>query len=137
MWDDCFFSAIIRVMNKLVQFGWTDEFQQKWPQFEDGGLQPARVIADFGTSCKVALPDLHSAELSGKLAHHSNRQAVPKVGDWVAVRRSDSGRITIEAVVPRKNELARKAAGNRTVKQVIAANIDIAFVILALDADFS
>jgi ribosome biogenesis GTPase len=83
------------------------------------------------------MPEMHTAELSGKLAHHSNRDAAPKVGDWVAARSSDDERMIIEAIIPRKNELARKVAGTRTIKQVIAANIDIAFVLLALDSDFS
>jgi len=75
--------------------------------------------------------------LSGKLAHYSDRQGIPKVGDWVAVRVSDNGYSVIEACVARRGEIARKVTGKRTVKQVIAANVDIAFVLLALDNDFN
>ena len=124
-------------MTTLTDIGWTEEFAQKWRQHKADGLQPARVVADFGTSLRVAAPEIHTAELSGKLAHHDGREFVPKVGDWVVTRPSGDGRMIVEAVLPRKNELARKVTGNRTVKQVIAANIDIAFVLLALDADFS
>lgn len=124
-------------MNQLSTFGWTDEFSQKWDSLNLVDVQPARVIADFGTSLKIALPQIITAELSGKLAHHSNREFVPKVGDWVAVRVADSGHAIIEAVVPRRSEIARKVTGHRTVKQVIAANVDIAFVLLSLDNDFS
>jgi ribosome biogenesis GTPase len=95
------------------------------------------VVADFGVSLKVALPDIHMAELTGKLAHYSNRENVPKVGDWVGVRLSDSGHAVIEVVIPRRSEIARKVAGKRAVKQIIAANVDIAFVVIALDGDFS
>jgi ribosome biogenesis GTPase len=59
------------------------------------------------------------------------------VGDWVAVRRSDSGRAVIEAALPRRSEIARKVAGKQTTKQIIAANIDVAFILLAVDKDFS
>lgn len=100
-------------------------------------MQPARVVADFGTSLKIATPEIITAELSGKLAHYTSRDATPKVGDWVAVHISDSGSATIESVVVRSNEIARKVAGKRAVKQIIAANVDIAFVLLALDNDFS
>lgn len=124
-------------MHQLSDFGWTDEFKQKWAKFDSQGMQPARVIADFGTSLKIALPDIHTAELTGKLAHHSNKDHAPKVGDWVAVHTSDHAYVVIEGVIPRRSEIARKVAGNRTVKQVIAANVDIAFVLLALDSDFS
>jgi ribosome biogenesis GTPase len=124
-------------MDQLSLFGWTDEFAEKWRQLRADGLQPARVVADFGTSLKVATPDIHTAELTGKLAHYANRENVPKVGDWVAVRLSSSGHAVIEGVIPRRSEIARKVAGKRTVKQVVAANVDIAFVLLALDNNFS
>lgn len=124
-------------MQKLIQFGWTKELTGEWRNFEASGLWPARVVADFGTSLRVVTPEVTIAELSGKLAHHSSRESVPKVGDWVAVRLLDNGPAVIEAVLPRRNEFARKAPGNLTVKQVIASNIDVAFVLLALDADFS
>lgn len=124
-------------MDQLRHLGWSDELQAKWEAMGTAGLQPARVMADFGTSLKVAMPDLYTAELSGKLAHLSQREHVPKVGDWVAVQLSDNGHAVIQSVVPRRSELARKVAGHRTLKQVIAANIDIAFVLLALDNDFS
>lgn len=125
-------------MNQLLTFGWTKEFQSKWEKIENKDLQPARVVADFGTTVKIALADgMRTAELSGKLAHHSRRDDIPKVGDWVAAHVSDNGHAVIHEVVPRRSEIARKVAGSRTIKQVIAANVDIAFVLLALDSDFS
>lgn len=99
--------------------------------------QPGRIVADFGTSYTVAIPSPIKAELVGKLAHHSSHLEVPKVGDWVQVQPHDNGLATIESLLPRRNEIARKAPGNQTKKQVIAANVDIAFVMLALDNDFS
>lgn len=124
-------------MNSLKDFGWTDELQDKWQEASLQGLQPARVVADFGTSLKIALPEVCSAELSGSLAHYRDKEAVPKVGDWVVVQLSDGGQAIVEAVISRRSEIARKAAGNKTVRQVIAANVDIAFVMLAMDNDFS
>lgn len=78
-----------------------------------------------------------TAELAGSFSREQNREHTPKVGDWVAARLSDSGNAVIEAVLPRQSEIARKVAGKQTTKQVIAANVDIAFVLLALDNDFS
>lgn len=124
-------------MDQLSAFGWNDTFHKEWTQLAMENLRPARVIADYGTSLKVALPAIHTAELTGKLAHYSGREDVPKVGDWVAVHVPDKGRVVIEAVIPRHSEIARKVTGKRTLKQVIAANVDIAFVLLALDGDFS
>lgn len=124
-------------MDQLTQFGWTDEFLKEWQKLDATGVVPARVVADFGTSLKVATPTLVTAELSGKLAHYTSRDHVPKVGDWVAVRLLDNSNAVIEAVVPRRSEIARKVAGKQTIKQIIAANVDIAFVLLSLDKDFS
>ena len=124
-------------MERLAQFGWTDALQHSWQQLRFNGTVPARVVADFGTSVKIATPTRMTAELSGKLAHHSSHEHAPKIGDWVAARMLDSGGAIVEAVLPRHSEIARKVTGKRTAKQVIAANVDIAFVLLALDNDFS
>lgn len=124
-------------MNQLTKFGWTTKLSETWAELNAQSLHPARVVADFGTSLKIALPDIQTAELSGKLAHYTNRDNVPKVGDWVGVRLLDNSPAVIEQVLPRRNDIARKTAGKRTTKQIIAANIDVAFVLLALDDDFS
>jgi ribosome biogenesis GTPase len=124
-------------MNTLAYFGWTEANQRAWEQLHLSGLRPARVVADFGTSVRLAAPEIITAELSGKLAHYTGRDDTPKVGDWVAVNISDHGSATVESVVVRSNEIARKVAGKRAMKQIIATNVDIAFVLLALDNDFS
>ncbi len=124
-------------MDQLIKLGWTASLSEAWSQLDAKNLHPARVVADFGTSLKIALPDIRTAELSGKLAHYTKHDDTPKVGDWVAVQLLDNGPAVIESVLRRHNEIARKTAGKRTTKQVIAANIDLAFVLLALDDDFS
>lgn len=124
-------------MDQLEQFGWTDDIQQRWQKVAQPDLVPARVVADFGTSLRIVTPTVLTAELSGKLAHYTPAEFTPKIGDWVGARLSSNGRAVIEVLVPRWSEIARKAAGNQTSKQVMAANVDIAFVLLALDGDFS
>lgn len=124
----------------LAEFGCTKDVYQAWQQIATDGTVLARVTADFGTSLTIATPDLVTAELTGKLAHYTDPQLMPKVGDWVSARLSDTNNAVIEAIVPRRSEIARKAPGNRTAKQIIAANIDVAFVLLAIDeasGDFS
>jgi len=125
-------------MNTLETFGWNERLAQAWQQslVEFPYLSPGRVTADFGTSLRVVVPQEITAELSGKLAHYSDRQSIPKVGDWVGIHITDNNAV-IETVLPRTGEIARSATGNKTVKQVIAGNVDIAFVIIALDNDFS
>jgi ribosome biogenesis GTPase / thiamine phosphate phosphatase len=124
-------------MESLRQFGWTSVQADNWKQLGLSGVVPARVVADFGTSVKVVTPTRISAELSGKLSHYTGREHAPKVGDWVAIRQFDTSTAVVEAVLPRQSEIARKVTGKRAIKQVIAANVDVAFVLLALDNDFS
>lgn len=123
-------------MHTLSSYGWTDHIADSWQQVAATRLVPARVVADFGTSLKLATPSIITAELSGKLAHYTTSEHMPKVGDWVGAHITDSGAV-VEVVVPRRNDIARKVAGKRVAKQIMAANVDIAFVLLALDGDFS
>lgn len=123
-------------MNTLSDFGWTTNDASAWDKLELAQSHPARVVADFGTSLKIATPEIITAELSGKLAHYRRGEQVPKVGDWIAVNITDTSAV-VESVILRRKEIARKVAGKQATKQIIATNIDIAFVLLALDNDFS
>jgi ribosome biogenesis GTPase len=62
---------------------------------------------------------------------------LPAVGDWVAVRPVDPSLALIEAVLPRATQFSRRAAGTAVAEQVIAANVDLALVVCALDRDFN
>lgn len=75
-----------------------------------------RVIADFGADYMV--DDGTSARRAVA------RRCDPAVGDWVFV---DNGVIT--EVLPRRTAFSRRAAGNETREQVLAANVDVAFVV--------
>ena len=76
------------------------------------------------------------ADLAGRLRHDATgRRDLPAVGDWVAVKRTtiEGGRATIQGVLPRKSLFSRKAAGDETTEQILAANVDTAFLITGLD----
>jgi ribosome biogenesis GTPase len=60
------------------------------------------------------------------------------VGDWLAVAaRSDEGRATIHGVLPRRSAFVRKVAWAETKPQVVAANVDVVFVVCGLDANYN
>jgi ribosome biogenesis GTPase len=63
--------------------------------------------------------------------------ALPAVGDWVSARRVDAELTLIEAVLPRRTQFSRRAAGRAASEQVIAANIDLAVIVCGLDGDFN
>jgi len=79
------------------------------------------------------------AEVSGKLRFEArSAEDLPCVGDWVCAQLPASeGPALIHAVVPRKTLLRRKRPGTTVEFQLIASNIDVAFIIQACDYDFN
>jgi len=79
------------------------------------------------------------AELAGKFRFSAQSTLdLPCVGDWVCVQYHNSGSTAvIHAVLPRKTFLRRKCAGKTVDFQMIAANIDIAFIFQSCHYDFN
>jgi ribosome biogenesis GTPase len=125
-------------MTLIERFGWSSFFESRFLSFAEGGLVPGRILREERESCLVVAPDGEVvAEVAGRLRHAAkNRLDLPAVGDWVALRPpSQGGPAVIHAVVPRRNRLARKAAGDAARPQVLAANVDVLFIVMALDGD--
>jgi len=103
-------------------------------------LSMARVTAV--DRARYLIRDEHGetpAELTGRFQHATGSSTdLPCVGDWVCVRYRDGrSRASIHRVLPRKSFLRRKAPGRGVDFQMIAANIDVAFVIQACHFDFN
>lgn len=78
------------------------------------------------------------AEIIGNLRYTAqSRLDFPAVGDWVAISEYDEQKVLIHAVFPRKTIIKRKAAGKHVEEQIIASNIDFAFIVQAADRDFN
>ena len=78
------------------------------------------------------------AELSGRLRHTAESEThLPCVGDWVCIQHSSPELAIIHSVLPRKSFLRRKRPGKIVDFQMIAANIDIAFVVQSCHYDFN
>lgn len=79
------------------------------------------------------------AELSGRLSYQTERAVdLPCVGDWVTVQYYDRDTAAIiHRVFPRRTFLRRKTAGDRVDFQMIAANIDAAFIVQSCHFDFN
>ena len=105
------------------------------------GLFVARVTEQHRDLYKIVGENGEmNASVSGKLAYQAARQAdFPSVGDWVMVDRSgsDFGNAIIHHILNRKSLLTRQAAGTANDQQVIAANVDILFICMSLNADFN
>jgi ribosome biogenesis GTPase len=79
------------------------------------------------------------AELTGKFFHTAVSSVdMPCVGDWVCVRYHDAeSHASIHDVVPRRSFLRRKSPGKNIDFQMIAANIDVAFIVQSCHFDFN
>lgn len=124
-------------MISLKQYGWNDSLDIAWRELAMPKCMPARVIADHGSKYQLVTPEPVAAALAGALAHKLAAHDMPKIGDWVAVEVTTDHLSTIQAILPRHSEISRGQVGSRHDKQVIAANIDIAFIVQPLDHDFS
>jgi ribosome biogenesis GTPase len=125
----------------LPELGWTGALAEAFAPHAAEGLVPARVAVAYGATFRVlteAGDEL--ADVSGRLRHEARgRRDLPAVGDWVAVKPTAmaGGRATIQAILPRTSLFSRKAAGDETVEQVLATNVDTAFLVTGLDHDFN
>jgi ribosome biogenesis GTPase len=122
----------------LEELGWCDFFAQQVP--DDSDLLPARVVEENRELYRVwCEPGEFLAELSGKLRHATTSRAdLPAVGDWVLAQpRLRENRATIHGVLGRKGKFSRKTVGRRTEEQIVAANIDVLFLVSSLNRDFN
>lgn len=124
----------------LESLGWDETFATLFEPQAREGRWPARVAVAHNYLYQVLCEDGElMAEVAGRLKHQASAaDGMPVVGDWVAIRPTEAERkATIEAVLPRRSCFSRKAAGEATRRQLVAANIDTVFLVCGLDDDFN
>lgn len=124
----------------LRELGFDPWFEAQAEVPPQPGLQIARVTAvDRGGYLIRAESGEVPAELAGKFRFEAPSAAeLPCVGDWVAVQYHNAGAAAIiHAAYPRKGFLRRKCAGRDVDVQMIAANIDVAFIVQSCHFDFN
>jgi ribosome biogenesis GTPase / thiamine phosphate phosphatase len=121
----------------LKDLGWDDGWSSQFAPFAADGLVPARVAIEFNYIYRAfAETGELQVQHSGKLRHEA--ETLSAVGDWVAVRpTAGEATGTIEAILPRRSKFSRKVAGELTVEQIVAANIDTVFLVMGLDGDYN
>nr|WP_226642581.1 ribosome small subunit-dependent GTPase A [Mesobacillus subterraneus] len=111
-------------------------FNETYPD----GLKLGRVALEHKHSYRVWLDEgEYLCTLAGKLTFEANgREDLPAVGDWVAVQASPGEmRGIIKGILPRKSKFSRKAAGQVTEEQIVAANVDTVFIVNSLNDDLN
>ncbi len=125
---------------RLEDLGWNDALAGAFAPHAAEGLLAGRVSLEHTHIYRVVLGDGERlARVSGRLRHRAaSRAAFPAVGDWVAVEPpKHDGDARIRAVLPRFSRFSRRAAGDATEEQVVAANVDVVFLVGGLDRDFN
>jgi ribosome biogenesis GTPase / thiamine phosphate phosphatase len=116
----------------LYRLGWDDGWDAAFADHRAAGLAPARVAIQHRGAY-----DLTTAE--GEVRASAATRLVkldelPAVGDWVGL---DPETLLVESVLPRRTWISRKEVWQATREQVLAANIDVAFLVQALPLDFN
>jgi len=124
----------------LRDLGFDSWFETRASEAGRPELRPARVTAvDRGRWLVRDERGEVPAEPSGKLLFAVDSGAeLPTVGDWtLAQYHSSDSAAVLHELLPRKTFLRRKAAGKEVEHQMIAANIDTAFLVQSCDLDFN
>jgi ribosome biogenesis GTPase len=108
----------------LQELGWGEPFASAFEQLPRDGLVPARVTAVHRGRVALAPGDAQAVPAG------TVRDDPPAVGDWVAF---DPAAAAVRAVLPRRGALRRRRSADEGRAQVLAANVDVAFVVSALD----
>lgn len=121
----------------LDKWGWNEELQDKWNDKETIGTV-GRIITQSRDFSKVVTEEGEwLCTLPGSYSHQPTFD-YPAVGDWVTVEQlPGEERGIIRDVLKRHSAFVRQAAGLETKVQVIAANIDYAFLIMSCNEDFN
>ncbi len=124
----------------IEKIGFDKWFQDNIDPGRMEGLELARVTAVHKDSYTInnGEKDIF-AEIVGKILFSATSPLdYPAVGDWVLTKLYDDNTLSIiHEILPRKTLLKRKTPGKKVEFQLIAANINIAFIIQSLDENFN
>ncbi|MDA3949164.1 MAG: ribosome small subunit-dependent GTPase A [Spirochaeta sp.] len=120
-------------LDRLVPWGWNDAWKRAATNHGAPPLLPGRVIRHVHHHYQIVTPhkpDPVWIEISGAFSYRAADSAdYPTIGDWIL--HTPGGQI--QKLLPRKTAISRHAAGEETREQVIAANIDVVYLVFGLD----
>lgn len=129
----------------LQSLGWNTDWDDARRAVDpDCGLAVARIVAEHRGAYRASDSSAVAwVELTGKAFHDAaDKRELPTVGDWVLVERwaeavVGNGAGIIRFVLPRTSLLVRKAAGEATHPQPLAANVNTGIVMTSANSDLS
>jgi len=123
----------------LQDYGYNYQTEKLLTDLKLHEFEPGRVITESKERYHVMTGKGEvEAEVTGHLRFSAQtREDFPAVGDWVALTVYDHDFAIIHQVLPRTSIIRRQAAGQQGEIQVIAANVDTALIVQAVDRDFN
>jgi ribosome biogenesis GTPase / thiamine phosphate phosphatase len=119
----------------LEELGWSAFFADAFEPYKRDDTIPARVAVRHHGPCELLS---EQGPLGGVPMGRLDESKLPAVGDWVVARTlAGERKALIEAVLPRRSAFTRKEAWQRTVEQVVAANVDTVFLVSAFGQDLN
>src|SRR4030042_6604056 len=125
---------------QLIELGWGPFFEDHFVPYRNQSFSAMRIIRESrGKYLACGEGGEFKCEISGRFRFETdNKGKFPTVGDWVAVSSlPDEGKAVSHALIPRKSAFSRKVAGQTTEEHVVAANIDVVFIVCGLDLNFN
>ena len=124
---------------RLEDFGYNDKLEKFRIEQNIDSFEVGRVIAEHKERYIVKTDkNEYETEITGNMRFTAkSREDFPAVGDWVALTTYESDFAIIYKILPRFSIIKRQAVGQFGEIQIIATNIDYAFLIQAVDRDFN
>jgi len=122
--------TLARTDTPLRRLGWDDDWEAAFTEHRAAGLAPARVAIQHRGAYDIV--DENGTTRVSASARLVREEGLPAVGDWVGL---DPETRLIDALLSRRTVLSRKEAWEATREQVLAANVDVAFLLQGLPLD--
>jgi ribosome biogenesis GTPase len=118
---------------RLAALGWTSALGAEFASVAREGSSLGRVSrADRGYAHVVDETGERLVAVPKGLTRDPS--TAPVTGDWAEL---DPQRGVLRRILPRHSAIVRRAAGRRAIAQVVAANVEVAFIVMGLDGDFN
>ena len=126
------------IKTKIEDLGYSDFFESNRKKLKLDSFSVARIIVEYKGAYKVKnINGEYLAKITGKhMFNAQSREDYPAVGDWVAITELGGEQAVIRGILPRRTMIKRKYS-NKNETQIIATNIDVAFVVESADRDYN
>lgn len=124
---------------RLENLGYNDKIENFRIEHNLENFEIGRVVSEHRERYIIkTINGEFEAEITGNMRFNAkNRTDFPAVGDWVTLTTYESDFAIIHNILPRFSTIKRQAIGQFGDVQIIATNIDYAFLVQAVDRDFN